>query len=63
MMKKSAGLFYVAMTRAKNKLFLSLARVRKIYGTDYLQEPSDYLRDIGVQHIEWSESDSIPSIY
>jgi DNA helicase-2/ATP-dependent DNA helicase PcrA len=56
-------LFYVAMTRAKNKLFLSLARVRKIYGTDYLQEPSDYLRDIGVQHIEWSESDSIPSIY
>lgn len=39
-------LFYVAMTRAKNTLILTMARVRRIYGTDYLQEPSQFLHDI-----------------
>lgn len=39
-------LFYVAMTRAKERLILTLARVRKIYGSDYLTEPSSFLADI-----------------
>ncbi|MCX6786381.1 MAG: UvrD-helicase domain-containing protein [Candidatus Kaiserbacteria bacterium] len=39
-------LFYVAMTRAKERLFLTLARVRKIYGNDFLTEPSSFLADI-----------------
>jgi DNA helicase-2/ATP-dependent DNA helicase PcrA len=39
-------LFYVAMTRAKNRLFLTLAHIRKIYGSDYLSEPSSFLADI-----------------
>ena len=39
-------LFYVAMTRAKNKLYLTLARIRRIYGTDFASEPSQFLRDI-----------------
>jgi len=39
-------LFYVAMTRAKERLFLTLARVRKIYGCDYASEPSSFLADI-----------------
>jgi hypothetical protein len=39
-------LFYVAVTRAKNALYLTLARVRRIYGTDYLQDPSSFLNDI-----------------
>jgi len=39
-------LFYVAMTRAKNRLFLTLARVRKIYGSDTYAEPSSFLADI-----------------
>ncbi len=39
-------LFYVAMTRAKERLILTLARVRKIYGNDYLTEPSSFLADI-----------------
>jgi DNA helicase-2/ATP-dependent DNA helicase PcrA len=39
-------LFYVAMTRAKDRLFLTLARVRKIYGSDYISEPSSFLADI-----------------
>ncbi len=39
-------LFYVAVTRARKKLYLTLAHIRRIYGTDYLQEPSDFIRDI-----------------
>lgn len=39
-------LFYVAITRAKERLFLTLARVRKIYGTDTAAEPSSFLADI-----------------
>ena len=32
-------LFYVAMTRAKERLILTLARVRKIYGSDFVTTP------------------------
>jgi DNA helicase-2/ATP-dependent DNA helicase PcrA len=39
-------LFYVAMTRAKTRLFLTLARIRKIYGSDCIAEPSSFLADI-----------------
>lgn len=39
-------LFYVAVTRAKARLNLTMARVRRIYGTDYLSEPSSFLYDI-----------------
>jgi DNA helicase-2/ATP-dependent DNA helicase PcrA len=39
-------LFYVAMTRAKERLILTLARVRKIYGSDFAAEPSSFLADI-----------------
>ena len=39
-------LFYVAMTRAKERLILTLARVRKIYGSDFASEPSSFLADI-----------------
>lgn len=39
-------LFYVAITRARRTLILTMARVRRIYGTDYLQEPSQFIHDI-----------------
>ena len=39
-------LFYVAVTRAKKRLYLTFARIRRIYGTDFLSEPSSFLRDI-----------------
>ncbi|KND51514.1 MAG: DNA helicase II / ATP-dependent DNA helicase PcrA [Parcubacteria bacterium C7867-007] len=39
-------LFYVAITRAKKRLFLTLARIRRIYGTDFMSEPSQFIRDI-----------------
>lgn len=50
-------LFYVAVTRAKRKLFLSLARVRRIYGTDFASEPSSFIRDIDEGLISFSEGD------
>ena len=50
-------LFYVAMTRAKERLFLTLARVRKIYGTDYAAEPSSFLADIDSSLMLHDETD------
>ncbi len=39
-------LFYVAVTRARKRLSLTLARIRRIYGTDFFAEPSHFLYDI-----------------
>lgn len=50
-------LFYVAMTRAKDRLLLTLARVRKIYGTDFLSEPSSFLADIDRSLMVYDEDD------
>lgn len=50
-------LFYVAMTRAKERLILTLARVRKIYGTDHLSEPSSFLADIDSSLMRYDEND------
>ncbi len=49
-------LFYVAMTRAKKRLVLTLAYVRKIYGTDFVSEPSSFLRDISPLHMAYDEA-------
>jgi len=53
-------LFYVAVTRAKRTLYLTLARVRRIYGTDFASEPSSFIRDIDEGLVEYSESDEPP---
>ncbi len=50
-------LFYVAVTRAKNRLYLALARVRRIYGTDYLQTPSSFLSDIPAHLVEYANEE------
>jgi DNA helicase-2/ATP-dependent DNA helicase PcrA len=50
-------LFYVAITRAKKKLFLTLARVRRIYGTDIYAAPSSFIKDIDEDLIDFKESD------
>jgi superfamily I DNA/RNA helicase len=39
-------LFYVAMTRAKEQLFLTYTRKRKIYGKTEERKPSPFLNDI-----------------
>lgn len=50
-------LFYVAMTRAKHRLFLTLARVRKIYGSDFASEPSSFIADIDRAVLVFDESE------
>jgi DNA helicase-2/ATP-dependent DNA helicase PcrA len=55
-------LFYVAITRARKLLFLTLARVRRIYGTDYLQEPSSFLQDIDASLVEYADEGDIIDI-
>jgi len=49
-------LFYVAMTRAKERLILTLARVRKIYGSDSITAPSSFLADINSSLLAFDES-------
>ena len=49
-------LFYVAMTRAKRRLILTLALRRTLYGEAYLSEPSSFLRDIDPALMTYDES-------
>lgn len=44
-------LFYVALTRAQKKIFLSFAGLRTVYGSQRVNEPSSFLRDISEAHI------------
>ncbi len=50
-------LFYVAVTRAKRRLALTFARVRRIYGTDFASEPSSFIRDIDEGLVSYSEGE------
>ncbi len=45
-------LFYVALTRAKKKVFLSYAHIRTIFGTQRVNVPSSFLRDIRSELLE-----------
>ncbi len=57
-------LFYVALTRAHKKVYLSLARERRLYGTLYPTLPSPFIGDIPEAHliIEDGGSYGIPTI-
>ncbi len=44
-------LFYVALTRAKKKLFLSYAQTRTLFGKRQINIPSEFLYDIPEEHI------------
>lgn len=52
-------LFYVAVTRAKRRLALTLATVRRIYGTDFVSEPSSFIRDIDDSLLQFTEGDEL----
>jgi len=39
-------LFYVAITRAREKLFLTYATLRTIYGMKQVNQPSEFIYDI-----------------
>lgn len=45
-------LFYVALTRAEKKLFLTYAHVRMIFGQQRVNVPSSFLNDIKGEHVE-----------
>jgi DNA helicase-2/ATP-dependent DNA helicase PcrA len=53
-------LFYVAVTRAKKKLFLSYAQSRTIYGSRGVNIPSEFIFDIDEEYIEREYLDYIP---
>lgn len=49
-------LFYVALTRAEKKVFLTYAHVRTIFGQQRVNIPSSFLNDIATEHVEISGS-------
>jgi len=48
-------LFYVALTRAGKRLFLTYAHMRTIFGQQRVNMPSSFLNDISKEHVETSE--------
>lgn len=49
-------LFYVALTRAEKKVYLTYAHMRTIYGTQQVNVPSSFLNDISSEYIESDSS-------
>jgi len=57
-------LFYVAITRAKEKLFLSFANFRTIFGSRNINAPSEFIGDIPGDLLEKEgEGGGIKTIY
>ncbi|KKS24284.1 MAG: hypothetical protein UU82_C0008G0005 [Candidatus Nomurabacteria bacterium GW2011_GWC2_41_8] len=57
-------LFYVALTRAKEKLFLSFANFRTIFGSRNINTPSEFIADIPPNLLQKEKEDSgIKTIY
>jgi DNA helicase-2/ATP-dependent DNA helicase PcrA len=57
-------LFYVALTRAKEKLFLSFANFRTIFGSRQINAPSEFIGDIPADILEKEgEASGIKTIY
>ncbi len=57
-------LFYVALTRAREKLFLSFANYRTIFGSRQINAPSEFLADIPADLIEkGDENPNVKTIY
>lgn len=48
-------LFYVALTRAQKKIFLTYAHMRTIFGSQRINVPSSFLNDISRKHVENAE--------
>jgi DNA helicase-2/ATP-dependent DNA helicase PcrA len=57
-------LFYVAITRARAKLFLSFANFRTIFGSRNINAPSEFIADIPADLLEKEgEKERIKTIY
>ena len=48
-------LFYVALTRAEKKIYLTYAHMRTIFGQQRVNMPSSFLNDISKAHVEQAE--------
>jgi DNA helicase-2/ATP-dependent DNA helicase PcrA len=48
-------LFYVALTRAEKKIFLTYAHMRTVFGQSRVNLPSEFLNDISPQYVEAAE--------
>ncbi len=55
-------LFYVAITRAKEKLFLTYATTRTIFGNRGVQTPSEFIYDIPIELIEQAKPKNPPNM-
>lgn len=49
-------LFYVALTRAEKKIYLTYAHVRMIFGQQRVNVPSSFINDISNEHVEAESS-------
>jgi DNA helicase-2/ATP-dependent DNA helicase PcrA len=56
-------LFYVALTRAKEKLYLSYASIRTIFGSRQINAPSEFLYDIPEHLVEREYARNTKTIY
>ncbi len=56
-------LFYVAVTRAKEKLFLSFANFRMIFGSRTINAPSEFIADIPADLLEKEGEQKLKTIY
>jgi DNA helicase-2/ATP-dependent DNA helicase PcrA len=53
-------LFYVALTRARKKIYVSYAQLRTIYGAQKVNTPSNFISDIGDEHIHTTGDTEAP---
>lgn len=56
-LEEERRLAYVGITRAKNRLYLTNARSRKLYGSTTFNPPSRFLREIPRELLEQADSD------
>lgn len=56
-------LFYVALTRAKEKLFLSFANFRTIFGSRQINTPSEFITDLPRDLLDEEGVNKIKTIY
>ena len=54
-------LAYVGITRARQRLYLSRAKVRSSWGQPMLNPESRFLREIPEELIDWRRTDTAPS--
>lgn len=59
-------LFYVAITRARKKVYLSYACIRSIYGREQVNTPSEFITDIGdelINEVDYERPTGVKAIF